>query len=88
MTVTLPLFYHSTDMAMRESLARHFSALKTAIRSSEHGYDALKNPSILENLGPQFYCSLETKTSVDFKYFPQIDEKCFSSVRRTVGERI
>ena len=65
---------------MRESLARHFGALKNAIGSLEQCYKALQNPALLENLDPQFpdlrtYRSLETKTTVSFKYLRQIDEK-------------
>jgi len=65
---------------MRESLARHFGAFKTTIRSLEQCYDALENPTLLENLDPRFpdphtYHSLETGTKVHFKYFLQIHEE-------------
>lgn len=65
---------------MRESLARHFGALKNAIRSLGQCYEALRNPALLENLASQFpdprtYRSLETKTNVNFKYVHQIDDK-------------
>ena len=76
----MPLFCHHTDTDMRESLARHFGALKKAILSLEQCYDALTNPTLLENLDPQFpdprtYCSLETETIVNFQYLCQLDEK-------------
>ncbi|KXN89199.1 hypothetical protein AN958_05902 [Leucoagaricus sp. SymC.cos] len=80
LTHTMPLFCHHTDTDMRETLARHFGALKKAIWSLEQCYDALTNPALLENLDPQFpdhrtYCCLETKITVNFKYLHQIDEK-------------
>ena len=62
---------------MRDSLARHFGAFRTAIRSLEQCYSALKNPALLENLDPQFpdphtYTS-KTKTSeARFKYLEHI----------------
>ncbi len=80
LTPTMPLFCHHTDTDMRESLARHFGALKKAILSLEQCYDALTNSTLLENLDPQFpdphtYCSLETEATVNFKYLRQLDEK-------------
>ncbi|TDL19936.1 hypothetical protein BD410DRAFT_841707 [Rickenella mellea] len=70
LTPTMPLFCHHTDTDMRESLARHFGALKKAILSLEPSYDELTTPSLLENLDPQFpdprtYPSLETKATVN-----------------------
>jgi hypothetical protein len=94
LTPTWPLFCHSTDMAMRESLARHFGAFKAASRSLEQCYDALKNHALLENLDPQFpdprtYRSLETETTVNFKYLCQIDEKKLLFIgENDNGERI
>ncbi|KAH9955729.1 hypothetical protein BGW80DRAFT_1213867 [Lactifluus volemus] len=94
LTPTWPLFCHSTDMAMRESLARHFGAFKAAIRSLEQCYDALKNHALLENLDPQFpdprtYRSLETETTVNFEYLCQIDEtKLLFIGENDNGERI
>jgi hypothetical protein len=79
---------------MNESLARHFGAFKAAILSLEQCYDALKNPTLLENLDPQFpdprmYRSLETKATVNFKYLRQIDEKKLLFVgENDNGERI
>jgi len=67
---------------MRESLARNFGAFKAAIQSLEQCYNALimKNPVLLENLNPQFpnprtYRSLMEKTTVNFKYLHQIDQR-------------
>ncbi|KAG5635658.1 hypothetical protein H0H81_010494 [Sphagnurus paluster] len=65
---------------MRESLARHFGALKKAIFSFEQRYDALTDPSLLKHLDPRFpdprtYRSLETETTVNFEYLHQIDEQ-------------
>src|SRR4051812_17640049 len=79
---------------MRESLARHSGAFKTAIRSLEQCYDALNNPALLENLDPGFpdprtYSCLETKATVNFKYLCQIDETKLLFVGKTDnGERI
>jgi hypothetical protein len=62
------------------SLARHFGALKNAIRSLKQCYKALQNPALLENLDSQFpdlrtYRSLETESTVNFEYLCQIDKK-------------
>lgn len=79
---------------MRESLARHFGALKKAILSLEQCYKALTNPALLQNLDPQFpdpctYRSLKTEITVNFKYLRQIDEKKLLFVGETNnGERI
>ena len=80
LTPTLPLFCHHTDTNMRESLARHFGAYKTAVQSLEVCYEGLTNTTLLENLDSQFpdprtYHSLDTETIVDFKYLHQIDEE-------------
>jgi len=81
-------------MNMRESLARHFGALKKTILSLERCYEALRNPALLENLDPQFpdprtFRSLESKTTVNFKYLCQMDEKKLLFVGETdKGERI
>jgi len=79
---------------MRESLARHFGALKKAILSLGQCYEALTNTALLENLDPQYpdprtYRSLESKTTVNFKYLRQMDEKKLLFVGETDnGERI
>ncbi|KAF8810349.1 hypothetical protein BYT27DRAFT_7253936 [Phlegmacium glaucopus] len=81
LTPAIPLFCHDTDTDTRGSLARHLGAFKKAIRSLEECYEAaLTNPTLLKNLNPQFpdpctYLSPATKTSVNFKYLCQIDEK-------------
>ena len=79
LTPTLPLFCHHTDTNMRESLARHFGAFRAAIQSLEDCYGALRNRALLENLDSRFpdprtYSSLDTNTTVKFKYLHQIDE--------------
>ena len=76
---------------MRESLARHFGALKKSIRSLEQCYEALQKPARLENLDssfpdPRTYRSLESKTTVNFKYLRQIDEKKLLFVGETDNE--
>ena len=80
LTPTLPLFCHHTDTHMRESLACRFGAFKKAIRLLDICYAGLTDPALPKNLNSQFldprtYSSLETKTTVKFKYHRQIDEK-------------
>jgi len=79
---------------MRESLARHFGAFKKAIQSLRQCYEALKNPALIEDLVPEFpdprtYHSLETDSTVKFKYHGQMDEQKLLFVGETEnGEKV
>jgi hypothetical protein len=100
LTPTLPLFPHKTDTQMRESLARHFGAFKKALRSLEQCYKAvLKNPpppppspEDLESSlfpDPRTYRSLETDSTVEFKYTDHMDANKLLFIGKTNnGERI
>jgi hypothetical protein len=94
LTPTIPLFCHQTDTNMRESLARHFGALKKAIQSLKQCHKALANPALLKDLDPRYpdprtYHSLETETNVKFKYLSQMDDSKLLFVGETDdGERI
>jgi hypothetical protein len=79
LTPTWPLYCHLTDINMRESLARHFGAFKAAIQSLEQFYDAMSDDAHLGNLAAEFpdlraYRSLETGSTVNFKYIYQMYE--------------
>ena len=94
LTPSIPLFCHKTDMKTRDSLARHFGAFKKAIRKLRQCYDTLQDPALIEDLSPRFpdprmYPSLETNSTVNFKYVRQMYEKKLLFLGKTdSGERI
>ena len=78
----LPLFYHHTDVKMRERAARYFGAAKKAIYALKHYYEHTL-PSIC-NLPPDSrpnpafpyqteYVSLQDSSNQMFKYVCQLD---------------
>ena len=91
---SIPLFCHKTDTNMRESLARHFGAFKKAISLLEECYETLENPALIEDLDPRFpdprtYHSLETNSTVNFKYVGQMYAKRLLFLGKTDnGERV
>jgi hypothetical protein len=78
----LPLFYHHTDVEMRERAARYFGAAKKAINALKNYYEHVL-PSIhdldpIDRPNPAFphqreYTSLEDSTIQTFKYLGQLD---------------
>ena len=69
---------------MRESLARHFGAFKKAILSLEKCYTALEDLALIQDLdleypNPRTYHSLETNSTVNFKYINGMDKPNYRS---------
>jgi hypothetical protein len=76
----LPLFYHRTDTRMRAMIARHFGALRNALRSLEQCYEqevSNKAPPPIANLEfpyPLSYTCANTPSIRHFKYQSHMDD--------------
>jgi hypothetical protein len=76
----LPLFYHRTDTRMRAMIARHFGALRNALRSLEQCYEqelSNKAPRPIANLEfpyPLSYTCVNTSSIRHFRYLSHMDD--------------
>src|SRR5260370_15092261 len=75
LSTALPLFWHHTDTRMRMLAARHFGALRNALRSLEQCYhnELSNNTSNLEFPYPSSYTCINASSIRHFEYISHMD---------------
>jgi hypothetical protein len=93
----LPLFCHRTDTRMRAMAARHFGALRNALRSLEQCHDIeLSNKAPLTRPIPNLefpyplsYTCINTSSIRHFRYLSHVDDsKLLFSAETAANEKI